>query len=164
MIHLFIDPGINGTGWAFFRDMELSYHGVVRSKLKLHGKSAWISHSSYISVQVKAIATAMSEHEKGLMVHIEFPSLWTTSSKSRTSAEKGDLFKLAYLCGCLANAVEQIPSFKKLRLMSPSQWKGQLPKRVVESRVVKAFPYLPKLRDHEVDAIGMGLAFVGGKI
>jgi hypothetical protein len=149
---LFLDPGLGGTGWAIFLPPESTpvASGVIRGK----SSSVWDSKVSEICVEVQALIVSRSVKQ----VVIEFPSLWA-SATSMASGTKGDLFKLTYLIGGIAEGVRQTCMCKPT-LISPQSWKGQLPKDVVIGRIRQILPAYP-LRDHEADAIGMGLTTLG---
>ena len=92
----------------------------------------------------------------------EFPELFSGNAKSQASAGRGDLFKLTYLLGGLADRAREYTGRLPI-LMTPQEWKGQLPKDIVIKRIEKAFgpEYASQINDHEGDAIGMGLAAQG---
>jgi len=97
---------------------------------------------------------------------LEMPELWSGSAISNASAthkakpgEPADLFKLVYLVGVLGAAalaaVGNLPV-----LATPAEWKGQLAKDMVTRRIQSALPGCA-FRDHEWDAVGMGLSAQG---
>ena len=150
---LCIDPGIGGTGVAVFRSITKAksredaippqYTEVFRGA----SDSSWDDQVYHIGSAVAGI----SEFWKVRHTIMEFPGLWNTGV-SHASAASGDLFKLTFLCGVIAQAVH---GYKPI-LVSPQQWKGQLPKDVVMRRIGLCFPTL-ELKDHMADAVGMGL-------
>lgn len=162
---LCIDPGLGGTGWAYFgvcnkltKDVysipELNAHlvtGVIKSKSK---KGAdWLDRSSDILQQFSEV---MDEFTPTHVV-IEWPQVWRTSQTSMAATLSGDLLKLAHLCGML-NCEARLND-AEIHYFTPSQWKGQLPKDVVDRRIKqvidRSFP------NHAADAVGIGLAVQG---
>lgn len=147
-----VDPGVN-TGYAFFENEELSVHGCFKIK-KLKGitkdkhdqlKELW----NHFIPLVEAL--------KPEIVYIECVELWEASVKSKTSAVRGDLFKLSYLIGGYCRIChERNISFV---LVSPL-WKGQLSKDALKSRVEKMLG-ITFTNQHTVDAVGLGLNRLG---
>lgn len=69
--------------------------------------------------------------------------------------------KLVFLVGGLGHVARRVSGVLPV-FITPEEWKGQLPKKVVLARLAKAFGKDRKFRDHEADAVGMGLAAQGG--
>ena len=170
-----IDPGLGGTGWAFFpkfhsteatQKLQMSNYipgavpptkwGVIRGDRK----TSWQAQVEDIHVQYTSIVYQCVQSVCGIPhIIIEFPSFWTGSGKSyaAVTGEESSLGKLYYLIGALSTAgPKAIP-----RLVSPEEWKGQLPKDVVIKRIKRYFPAGTVIKDHEADAIGMGLSLQG---
>jgi hypothetical protein len=104
------------------------------------------------------VAAAIVDEFGAPALVVEFPGLWGSNPQSQASASRGDTFGLAYACGVLAAAF----AAERVHLISPQQWKGQLPKHVVMKRLWRAWGApAEKLRDHEADAWGMGAAVFG---
>ena len=157
---VFIDPGLGGTGWAFFESIKTKTIKAVKptdSGVFTPKRSAlW---ESKVSSACSWFDGFCSSVEPSVVV-LEFPELWTTSAISIASAEKGDLFKLTYLIGGLGEVARRAGGLSPV-LITPKGWKGQLPKDAVIRRIKRRLPGLPKIRNHEGDAIGMGLAAQG---
>lgn len=162
---LFIDPGLNGTGWAFFPRVIVGkieapkITGVLTSPRNL---GSWVERVSDLVCRMRGITCSL----KPSILVIEMPELWAASSKSFASAvtknrEPGDLFKLSYLVGGLGEMARETTTVCP-SLVHPCAWKGQLPKLVVMARVQKKYPDMRRIRDHECDAIAMGLSAQGG--
>lgn len=150
---IFIDPGLGGTGWATF-DIEDDYR-LIDSGVVRFDKNAFKDWTCKCFAIASAIDLLMMYVKSTV---IEFPELWT-SAKSMASANRGDLFKLAFLVGAIAEKINH--TGYPVALISPADWKGQLPKDIVIKRILKEIPEMKKVRDHEADAIGMGLAEAG---
>lgn len=164
---LFVDPGIIGTGWAFFNTI---HNRTTHRDYPIHGKIlTGYESSGVIKVKQKRqwpgkVADVCAEFEglvqslKPSIVVLEFPEMWGGDAKSMQSAQRGDLFKLAYLTGGLGEIARRSGARLPV-LVFPREWKGQLPKDVVIKRIQNVLDVKPK--DHEADAIGMGVAAQG---
>ena len=143
---LTIDPGIRTCGYAYWYNLSDTKlpdcSGIWRQKTgtdwKIAVRGQWLEFKLFIQKPID-------------LVVIETPSVWG-SAKSHASAVKGDLFKMAHMIGgfhymCAMWEID-------IELITPRDWKGQLPKRVVEARLIKQ--YGQKFRDHECDAVGIG--------
>lgn len=162
---LFIDPGLKGTGWAFFpriyRKAAKKTAGLPAQSGVLHAKDGghWIARAEEIRSAFRGVLAAVRPQ----WVVIEQPMLWLGSATSQASAthakagEPGDLFKLAFLVGLLSGVVRDATNANAVLVM-PHEWKGQLAKDHVLERLAD-FGLKPK--DHEADAMGMGLAAQG---
>lgn len=152
---LFVDPGLGGTGWAFFDTFTKSPPidwGVLRRP-----EGDWTIRARDIARGFKSVVSDKIVYH----VVIEMPSMWSGSAQSHASTVSGDLFKLAFLVGSIAQWFACHRADLQLTLISPQEWKGQLPKELVIKRIVKRFPNLDMIANHEADAIGMGLACQG---
>jgi Holliday junction resolvasome RuvABC endonuclease subunit len=156
---LFIDPGIGGTGWALYEFIggcsslqAPKLWGVIRATQDRF----WFDGILEI---VDVLEILIDKHCPDLLV-IEHPEYWPGSATSYASVAGGSLFKLVLLVGQMSYIAA-----KKCRLQpqfpSPAAWKGQLPKDVVIKRIKDRFPHITRVRNHEADALGMGLAAQG---
>jgi Holliday junction resolvasome RuvABC endonuclease subunit len=159
---MFVDPGLGGTGWAFFACISRGQGAqppVATGVIRGGEKEGWQSQCHSIGAMLCAQCLA----GKIQTVVLEMPELWTsaTSHASAThkarAGEPADLFKLTYLVGVLAASVVSYVGLPVL--IAPQTWKGQLPKEVVHERIKKALGI--KYKEHEADAVGMGLAAQG---
>lgn len=157
---MFVDPGIMGTGVAFFPLVTPNApipHKPTQWTVFKSKQEPWDTKAIEITAQVAGfIAGAEVRH-----VVLEFPGLFGSSSKSFASASSGDLFKLTYLIGCLGIISGQLTGNKPI-LTPVAQWKGQLPKEVVIARIKRVWSDLPEIPNHAADAVGMGLSAQGG--
>jgi len=153
---LFIDPGLGGTGWAYFDKLSHrnphmpSETGVLRAK-----GETWVESTFILRDKLKEIVERLGA---GHMV-IELPVLWQGSALSVAASARGDLAKLSYLSGMLGSSGAGIGC--KVLTMEPNRWKGQLPKAAVIKRIMMLWKNAPKVRDHEADAIAMGFSAQG---
>jgi hypothetical protein len=92
---------------------------------------------------------------------LEQPQYMDSASGQR-SARRGDLFKLIYTTGVIAGAL--LARLIEVHTIKISEWKGQLPKNVVDERIARALKVTVRelkrmyVTSHERDAVGMGLA------
>jgi hypothetical protein len=183
---VFVDPGLGGTGFAFFpafctdcgyKSNQATAPGAIGV---IHGSDgAWECSVRDITGEFQGLLAAVREeyNVRGKVdVVFELPELWGGSAKSLTAATNGhdgepaSLFKQTYLVGALAQVAQSVSGNLPI-LISPQEWKGQLPKDAVEARIMSVLELQDiywhdgkkrkKLRDHECDAVGMGLAAQG---
>lgn len=93
---------------------------------------------------------------------MEIPEHWSIAGFE--AREKGSISKLMFVCGMLYSLAR---SLREVRLVTPRQWKGQLPKEVMKNRLKDS--YLPevdllKLNGNVVDAIGIGHFYLFGSV
>lgn len=162
---LFVDPGIVGTGWAFFPYIDTcagkvyyppSEYGAINPKRSF---SEWDAKVADICTWFDGLCSA----RKPKIVVLEYQEMWGASATSYASVQKGDLLKLTFLTGGLAEVARRNGARIPI-LVQAKKWKGQLPKSVVLVRIGKRFPTLKTnlIPNHASDAIGMGLAAQGG--
>jgi len=165
---LFVDPGLCGTGWAFFEALNTRPERKTKTSspketgvLKIPAskyKDGWVQHVQCIAASFRGILAAY----KPEWVVLEQPELWASSKSHAATVSKngeaGDIFKLTYLIGAMGLLVHQTIG-KTPVLIFPREWKGQLDKGVVIARIEGEIGITP--RDHEADAVGMGLAAQG---
>ena len=115
------------------------------------------SHEFQLMGQWRRFRAVLSE-VKPRNVYIESVSVWSGNLKSQTAAIRGNLMKLSYLIGgyCAMCMEHQAP----FTLISVQEWKGQLSKDAVKSRV-KRCNGRRYSNDHIVDAVGIGFSIMG---
>jgi len=162
---MFVDPGLGGTGWALFEWDTKSKKptppigtGVIRGpRGERWDNKVWSICRSFAG-------TVSAVHP--VEVAFEMPEIWSGSAKSHASSthkankgEPSDLHKLIFLIGGLAEVAREKTN-KIPILITVEDWKGQLPKKIVLKRLKSAFGV--DYKDHEGDAVGMGLSAQGG--
>ncbi|GAG10075.1 unnamed protein product [marine sediment metagenome] len=149
------DPGIGGTGWAYWLEIARP----CEPSLPLLSDAKTTSKTGFEAVEILwNWFDGLVDVLRPETVVMEFPKLWSSSGVSQGSAAKGDLFKLTYLIGGYGRIVSE-RTRKPMVLISPAGWKGQLPKKVVDARIKLAIG--KKYRNHESDAVGLGLSLQG---
>ncbi len=166
---LFIDPGLGGTGWAFFERID-TYAGKGKQKTKgflyespansgvYFGKGAALGKTREICAWFDGLCGSLDP----ALVVIEWPEFWVSSAKSHAATAQGDLFKLVYLIGGMGEVIRKRGIGNPI-LVTPRKWKGQLSKGIVVKRIASRMGYI-NMEDHEEDAVGMGLAAQGGML
>ena len=150
---LFIDPGIEGTGVAFFPLLQYRPPERTFAREGRQYGGTWQRKAHYLAGWVKeCIAEARPDN-----VVIEFPVTFQ-SAKSHAAIANGSLFKLVFLIG-LYDAEVIKTTWGTARLVGADVWKGQLPKNVVDARIKLAWGR--EYPEHVSDAVGMGLAATG---
>lgn len=168
---LFIDPGIEGTGWVM-TDRILTNLGNVNR----HGSSsppfALVASGVHVPVRMGRqwhgrvqdvcgwFYGLLSAYSPKVVV-IELPEFWMGDPKGMTSASTQSLTKLVYLVGGLGEICRTHQcGCRTPVLVAPREWKGQLPKAVVIRRIKQRMPGV-KVREHMADALGMALSACG---
>ncbi len=162
---MFIDPGLGGTGWAFYS--ILPTNGKRNPQCPHSSGSFKPKGSADWQTKAEAIWSWFEGHLATFQINalvMEAPEAWLTDSTGLASVQRGDVFKLMYLIGGLADIARR-RGIRVPIILAPREWKGQLPKAVTEKRVRKAFSqseWAPQTKtSHEMDAVGMGLAAQG---
>ncbi len=141
---LTIDPGIAGTGWAYWEKEELISTGIIKPSSHM----PWESKSKFVMVKLKDIMAEKKPHA----VYVELPESFGGARGMATSGG-GSLVKLTLLVGAIMHEFMAIP-------VGIRAWKGQLPKHIVEKRVKELLPNC-KATSHAMDAVGIGLYVQG---
>ena len=147
----FVDPGVSGTGVALWEDISALGPPDETDRWSPR-KVPWdVNFAQCVLWFEKWLGESPAQ-----LVVIEGVEVWM-GEKSLTAGARGNLSKLAYLVGalvhvCIVENVEWI-------IVTPSQWKAQLPKDAMQRRVRQALGV--SYREHEYDAVAMGLAAQG---
>lgn len=149
-----VDPGLGGTGWAVFAEgtiLPRAFGILNRPPPKLD----WTDRAEWLAF---CLEETIAEYPAP-KVYIEYPAYFA-SVGGEMVAKRGDLCKLTYLVGMLAG---RGCLYANSILLPVNQWKGQLPKKVVENRVKKVLgnEFNGKYPSHVYDSIGMGFYLKG---
>jgi hypothetical protein len=144
-----VDPGVTGTGYAIWKERRLLDVGTLHFRKE---QTNWLDRARTV---VGLLEHIMASCALTTFV-IEYPN-FMQGSGGRMVAASGDLVKLSVLTGMMVNV--GCRQCRNVRLVSPNEWKGQLPKDVCQSRIIKAMPGMgmEKISNHAYDAIGIGL-------
>jgi hypothetical protein len=157
-----VDPGLGGTGVAFWRKLvrgtatEPDFVDVLHEEDET---ATWTERARSIARAARELLPVPET------LFVEVPRLWPHSRKSRAAAIRGDLTKLSAVAGMVIEAVSA-SRFATLRVVTafPRDWKDQLPKDAVVRRIYRALGLNSdglSYPDHAADAVGMGLAIAG---
>lgn len=89
---------------------------------------------------------------------IEWPSVMLGSAEGGAAAGKKDLMKLGAAVGMIILTCK--PRTKRFEFPTVAEWKGQLPKNIVNERIEAICGKLP-YSNHALDACGLGLWYMG---
>lgn len=163
---LSVDPGIRGCGAALFRAGELVACAYVKNPMK-SGSGPAECASMVCAVCICGMLDLVIIN----VLVVEWPQVYQRGG-GRTRGDANDLLGLAGVGGGLAARFWEADT--KVRSVSPSEWKGQVPKDAialrVESRLSEAervaydagvTAVAPSLRHNVSDAVGIGLWGLG---
>lgn len=145
---LSIDPGKN-CGWAYFVDGELKECGLAKTD-----KKDEVEMVHYLTNEL----AKLTEDIKPEKLYIEGVSMWSANPTSVISAQKGNLFSLAYLVGSIISYFDILDI--ETIILYPKDWKGNMGKEATKKRVHRAVGEVTK-NEHILDAIGIGLSVLG---
>ena len=151
MMKCTLDPGLMGTGYAIW-DCQWRFQkaGIIKCSHE-HKDEDWVERAEDIRFQLRRVVLQNNVNSGWL----EYPAYFA-SAGGQMVAGRGDLLKLTFLTGILYT------TFEDAYLVPVNQWKGQLPKDVVEKRVRKILgKKIADYSSHAIDAIGIGLAVSG---
>ena len=154
---LAIDPGLRGSGVAYFEDGHLVRAGYVKSPEKVRtGAPAWFAMSDAID--------AWAPTNPGLIV-IE-------QQRLRPGKEKGNPQNMMELQGVVGTVLGYYHRNTITEAWYPEQWKGSVKKEVMTARILHrltleefqildAVKCAESLKHNVIDAIGIGLFHLG---
>lgn len=155
---LCIDPGVQAVGYAIFRGLlgpsEKTIAPETSGVIRPLG-TGWEERAADV---VEQLRFNFSGFRRLAAVYVEFQEFWEGSVKSHAAASQGDLFKLSFVVGRMAQLFSTSHGLE-VQLISPRTWKGQMNDRAVKLRVQRALG--KQYRTHEADAVGIGLHLQG---
>ena len=143
-----IDPGtIKSGACVLWRskggDILLQDHVFVKSRAKDH----WLTRSEYI-VEELVMFCIMKTPE---IVVIEMPYVYG-GGKGAAARNSNAIQKLGHMAGMIHGCLLQAGLC--VQMITPQEWKGNLPKEATQKRVKKTFNV--ELEEDVMDAIGLG--------
>jgi hypothetical protein len=165
---LAIDPGLSGTGWAYWREDQEHQGdapyavGVITVPNKLRSDD-FVIRAKYVAQQLFSITGKLYDIDESPtdIVVCEFPNYQDSGARSM-GWRSGDLQRLTFLTGVIAQRFDDCEFVP----VEPYKWKGQLPKHVVEDRIRKRLGGKTcrtlGVKSHAWDAIGIGLWYRDG--
>ena len=160
-----LDPGLGGTGWAYWdyqhnQERAPSAVGIVRDKIKNDTLAARCEAlASSLVFTLNNFDRLIPASRSSTAVIIEFPQ--HMASAAGIAAQAGSVYKLTFLCGYLACSLQPCD----VHVVTPQEWKGQLPKTIIQSRLERVLGKKTcrdlGIKTHAWDAVGIGLWAMG---
>jgi hypothetical protein len=156
---LFVDPGVGGTGVALW-DVSCSRHPIAAFNVN-SGSGTWLERQRHI---VDRLTEQVPVYPPAQLI-IECPE-WQSGATGEACAKRGDLVKLAIITGAIVRAYRDW----EIQFVTPSMWKGQLPKKLVHDEMLRSVMSKARMRklglvgkaSHCWDAVAMGYWWLGG--
>lgn len=150
-----IDPGGTGTGIAFWKSrtwdkLELPVRCEIIEPVlegEWHEKVCDVAGQIKQLLQYEIISEAYIEQVGYFDSHVGQAAARSESMEKLVTAYGAILYALSFC----ADKIITIPV---------NTWKGQLPKKVVENRILSLLPEIkgfPNFSSHAIDAVGIGL-------
>jgi hypothetical protein len=164
---LAIDPGLRQCGVSIFEGTSLHGAWLARSRvLKDRGPKAWFAMAEKVFESWLQRAPA-----RGYLVHslvVEVPQVyWRARRRGKAGGgNAADLIELAGVVGAISSLA---PVLNRVHFL-PRKWKGQVPKKVHNARVMKRLssaeqgfiePTPASLLNNVIDSVGLGLFHLG---
>lgn len=147
---LAIDPGLTGTGLVVW-DHDTKSIEWMRT-IKPVGKS-WESKAREIFDRTESFIINSVPNMK--RIFLEVPQ-YHGSFGGVTTAASGALVKLSFAAAACYFACARLGFVPTL--VTPTLWKGQLPKRVIHARIRRKVKNIPfDATEHSLDALGLAL-------
>jgi len=131
-----IDPGLNGTGWAFFRGARLIKYGTVHSPASKKDEH-WLQRANHIAAEIGKVIDSFCDwgghppHAVDLVL-IESPRDFQTQ-KGIAASMSGAIVKLAWVSGMIAQ--ESVHYCMRVDAIEPAKWKGTMSKKQTQNRI-----------------------------
>lgn len=158
-----LDPGLGGTGWAYWNQRRRpAAVGVIRDKCKddtLANRCAGIAYGLKATMRVEQSTSMLQSdwHRAMLSTHIYIEMPQHMTNVRGIAAQAGAIYKLTFLVGYLSRAVFPCT----VHTVTVGEWKGQLPKQLVQERIERTLGKKVcrelDIKTHAFDAVGIGL-------
>ncbi len=155
-----IDPGYRACGVSYFEERQLIAASLVEVK-----SDKDIDPAEQFSLMGSAVADYVQSLNVGQSfdLAIEYPQQYARAPSPRESVQR-----LVGVIGSISSAIQGMTGGLgvKVTTYTPRAWKGQVPKDIMNQRVlgrlieneISSLPAYPKSKMHNVlDAIGIGL-------
>ena len=170
-----VDVGMNALGWArwlFHRGEKASPPsscGVIKVPSRLVRETregtAWSERFRWLMQEFQAEVWDQYQPDA---IALEWPEFRAASAMGHAAAARDNLTQLAFAAGAHACMAFLAGHRVEVRLVPVSEWKGTLPKHVVEGRIVKAIGREAidgtAFESHAWDAVGIGLHALGHRL
>lgn len=152
-----VDPGLSGTGVVYWRkgfphtsQVLLPPQYITRNDVK-PGEDDVVARARWLASMI-----VMSAGFEPYTMIVEFPEFQAGATR-QMGWKTGSLQRLTFLVGVM---VGYLPANWRIIMPTPSQWKGQLPKDVVQRRMIAKYGKQKcdalRVRTHAWDALGIG--------
>jgi len=186
---LAIDPGVNCLGYAVFENSRLACAGV---STRVKGRTQWIQdHALEVecAIRLKDPASGIIGSIGFQFVVCEYMTHYAEQGRLGRSRKASDAIGQDLIDCAIAGAyvAGRCAPYADLVLVRPQEWKRQLPKGVVAKRILgdsdegarasrlldatetlaatrDLHPISKSLRHNAIDAIGIGLWFLGRRV
>lgn len=148
---LAIDPGVD-TGYALF---EPGNKTPVDAGIWYGKGEHWLEKFASICDQLDDYLNSYKE----VKVVIEEPAVMFGSAKATASTSEGSTVKLSMVVGGLIHVARYYVD-ANIELIPVVTWKGNLSKRTVRERA-EAITGALLCKSHAIDAVGLGLFYLG---
>lgn len=155
-----IDPGLSGTGVALFTAKGHLSDWIVLTTHKSEKRLPWWIRAFNLADDVEQVLSTVWKMEESFEVVSEFPM--KMESMAGIAAQKYSTARLAFLVGATGMLLTASFPGTKFSVVTPQEWKGQLPKKIVEHRIRQRLgSAVTGVQSHAWDAIGIGLWRLG---
>lgn len=151
-----IDPGVSGTGWAIIEWVPQSaddYILVDAGNIYASPSMTWDRKAAAITGR---LAKVIEKYSPGEYV-CEFP---TFMERMVVASKTDSTVKMAFITGMFAEMIRDWDR-SHLNLVLPNTWKGTMSKDLVKRRIHKKIHPAHTFKAHALDAIGIGLHYIG---
>lgn len=126
---LSVDPGIKGTGVAFWSKDEFKNVITITPDDR---EADWLLRARSVA-DIFSYEVTRFEPE---IIYIEEPFVSLRSGKTLAAAASNSVTKLCIAAGCLIGIADSIIDDITVELISPKVWKGQLSDEMLERRLL----------------------------
>lgn len=153
-----IDPSINNVGVAIWElPNTLLMYKLVHPKVGCRNNEYDKGYSVLLQIKEWIQTYAINR------MILEVPAHWAVGGFE--ARETGSIAKLCLVVGLIYSLRD---SLEELKIVKPHEWKGQLPKEVMENRLRDDYLAidvdLSQLNANIVDAIGIGHFYIHGSV
>lgn len=158
-----IDPGLRTCGVALWSDDNTLINAdLVKGSTKDKNAMAWCGIADSVAFFIEQSMDL--NIDRLTKVCIELPQIYV---RSRSKGDPNDLIQIAAVVGSICSLLCIPP--EACQIIKPAEWKGQVPKDVVENRcknvltkdeLSKVAKVTKSLQHNVWDAVGIGLWFL----
>ena len=151
-----IDPGINHPALAVIDHSGEIVRTAKHNSKPQHSISEKLHYArDWFAGEFSAMATA-NLNTAEYQVVIELPE-HQNSVRGAKCIDRNDFVKLCMSAGMLTVLFKSFTSVKEVALLTPSQWKGQVPKSITKKRMIEIYGLdrIDFRSDDEIDALAL---------